>query len=193
MDTLFPRCLRNPCSDVGSRCRYQLIPSIYLARSEKHVDPRHCNGNGSADILSPLSLFLSFSRYHVYASTDGRSRFVSRRHVPLTIAPSDSRVPSFSLILRLAIGVVINRHGLSPLWTRTPTPRRNTEGKQEEQCQKAFISDSLSDAGPRARTRFYPSLYPSRCALVTLRSTRVSWACLSHAYRGVPAFIAAGN
>lgn len=54
MDKLFPRCLRNPCSDAGSRCWYQLIPSVYLAQSERHVNPRHCTSNGCRYTLASL-------------------------------------------------------------------------------------------------------------------------------------------
>lgn len=81
------------------------------------------------------------------------------------MAPSDSRVLSLSLSLPLApaeIGIVINRHGLSPLRTHAHPTLRNTEGKQEEQCQKAFIPDSLSDTA-----RVSPFLHPCLAAVVS--------------------------
>lgn len=180
--TLFPRCLRNPCSITMPVS----INSVRISRTETET-VGHCNGGGGCR----YTLACLDTTTLDYAPADGRSLVLyhggtcrSQWH---RVTPAFSFSPSSS-----EIGVVINRHGLSPLRTHAHPTLQNTEGKQEKQCQKAFIPDSLSDTA-----RVSPFLYPSRCGRFS-RCTRVSWACLPLTRvpvdrRAVLAFIAAGN
>jgi len=103
------------------------------------------------------------------------------------MAPSDSR--RFSLFpssSKSEIGIVINRHGLSPLRTHAHPTLRNTEGKQEEQCQKAFIPDSLSDTRPRVS--LFLSLSFSLSLSLSLSFLLRSFLLMHTRVLGVPAF-----
>jgi len=96
------------------------------------------------------------------------------------MVPSDSRVFRLSLFFDCDQHRHQSTRSLALTGARPPL-LRNTEGKQEEQCQKAFIPDSLSDAA-RAVCCSLSLSY----AVVSLGAGRVSWACPSHAYISGP-------
>lgn len=117
-----------------------------------------------------------------YASTVARARFVYRGTCRDTMAPrvTPVLVLSFSRLVSRSlcrIGIVINRHGLSPLTGARPPlceiPKANKRSNAKKHLFPILYLTQLVSP--------YPALSLARCGRFSQRGTRVSWACLSHA------------